>query len=320
MGTVYLAEDKENQGRCVIKQLTNRYDSAAELKEAIRLFKREAEILSKLKHPGIVRILDYYATDDGRYFLVMDLVQGCNLDTMVKTGGPFKSEHACWIGIQICEILEYLHGLKPPIIYRDLKPSNLMLTPEGRIILIDFGIARNFMPQDAATRVVSAGYSPPEQYMGKPEIRSDLYSLGATLMHILTGQKPRPLISSAPLSVISDIHPKLDLLVRQLTALHAEQRPPSARAVRIELAKIYHEFDPNFPIPQAELPAEPQSGPETSWAHQLSTQKRKALQRESFMSSMSNATADGAERNENGSTNKHGLWQNLRLWLSKFWT
>ncbi|MBZ0188478.1 MAG: serine/threonine protein kinase, partial [Candidatus Obscuribacterales bacterium] len=180
MGVVYLAEDRaDNNGKCVIKQLRSDNDDNEELSEAMRLFKREAQILKALDHAGIVTFFDDHATPDGAYFLVMDYVPGNNLETIIQNYGPFSQEDAVKVGIQICEVLEYLHEREPPIIYRDLKPSNLMLTPEGQIIFIDFGIAKVFMPKDSATRVVTAGYSPPEQYFGKPQTRSDLYSLGA---------------------------------------------------------------------------------------------------------------------------------------------
>ncbi len=253
MGTIYLAEDRlNNNSPCVIKQLTNRYANPQEHQEAVRLFKREAALLRGLNHPSVVRVFDSYTTEDGRYFLVMDYVQGKNLEIMLRTGGPFKSEHVAWIAIQCCEVLEYLHGQDPPVIYRDMKPSNLMLTPDGQIVLIDFGIARNFMPKEAATRVISAGYSPPEQYSGKPETRSDLYSLGQTMFQLLTGQRPKALSSSAPLLVTPYVNERLDGLVRKLTAQGINDRPPSAQAVRLELYQIYKELLPEFQIPTEE--------------------------------------------------------------------
>lgn len=250
MGTVYLAEDRgSDNGQCVIKQLTNKYTDPAEHAEAIRLFQREATILRNLHHPGIVRVFDDYATEDGRYFLVMDYVPGKDMEAMIKAGGAFTSEAAVRIAIQCCEVLEYLHSQDPPIIYRDLKPSNLMLTPDGRVIFVDFGIARSFMPKVAATRVVTAGYSPPEQYFGKPETRSDLYSLGATISHLLTSMRPKPLALCTPGLMNPRVVPSLDALVRKLTAHNAEDRPPTAQSVRWELYRVYKEIHPEFQIP-----------------------------------------------------------------------
>jgi serine/threonine-protein kinase len=252
MGTVFLAEDKQNNNiNCVIKQMNNKYGDEAERNEAIRLFRREADILRSLNHPGIVRVFDSYAeVESGRYFLVMDYVPGKNLETIVNTNGALSSELAVRIAIQCCDVLEYLHTSDPPIIYRDLKPSNLMLRPDGRIVFIDFGIARSFMPKDVATRVVTAGYSPPEQYFGKPETRSDLYSLGATISHLVTGSRPKPLTTCNPALVNNTVMPTLNALVMKLTAHDVEDRPPSAQATRFALYKIYKELHPEFAIPE----------------------------------------------------------------------
>jgi len=257
MGIIYLAEDRErNNDQCVIKQLISKYSDPEEQEEAVRLFRREANMLRRFDHPGIVRFFDDHTTSDGKYFLVMNYVPGKNLESIVASYGPFNSEATVEIAIQCCEVLEYLHEQTPPIIYRDLKPSNLMLTPDGKIVFIDFGIARSFMPSKSATRVVTAGYSPPEQYFGKPETRSDLYSLGATLGHLLTGMRPKPLSISAPRHLNREVLLTLDDLVRRLTAHNPEDRPFSARLVRYELYRIYYEIHPDFEIPEEALTAE----------------------------------------------------------------
>ncbi|HEY9785882.1 MAG TPA: serine/threonine-protein kinase [Candidatus Obscuribacterales bacterium] len=260
MGVIYLAEDKaKNNQQCVVKQLISKPTNSDEQAEAERLFQREVEILRQLDHPGIVKFSDFHVTPDGKYFLVMDYVPGKNLDSIVQNYGPFSSEATVEIAIQCCEVLEYLHEHDPPIIYRDLKPSNLMLTPEGQIVFIDFGIARVFMPKQAATRVVTAGYSPPEQYFGRPETRSDLYALGAALGHLCTGVRPKPLSVSAPILANPDVLPALDDLIRRLTAHNPEDRPHSAREVRHELYQIYHDIHPDFQIPEEALVASPPS-------------------------------------------------------------
>jgi len=254
MGVIYLAEDRrQSNTQCVVKQLISKPSDAHEHAEAVRLFRREANILKSLNHPGIVRFSDAHCTEDGKYFLVMDYVPGKNLDSIVSTYGPFNSEAAVEIAIQCCEVLEYIHDQDPPVLYRDLKPSNLMLTPDGQIVFIDFGIARSFMPKEAATRVVTAGYSPPEQYFGKPEIRSDLYALGATLSHLLTGVRPKPLSASNPMMVKPDVNPALDELIRQMTAHNPEDRPVSAREIRYRLYNIYKQINPEFEVPEEAL-------------------------------------------------------------------
>jgi serine/threonine protein kinase len=250
MGTVFLAEDR-SQGNAtrVIKQMIHKPGDEFERSESVRLFKREADILRTLDNAGIVKIHDSHVSDDGKYFLVMDYVPGKNLEMIINSkGGPLSSDEVVRIAIQCCDVLEYLHGRDEPIIYRDLKPSNLMLTPEGRIIFIDFGIAR-LMPKEAATRVVTAGYSPPEQYFGRPETRSDLYSLGATMHHLLTGMRPKPLTACNPENVNGSVLSSLSSLVRSMTAHEVEHRPPNAQAVKYYLLKIYKELHPEFEIP-----------------------------------------------------------------------
>ena len=254
MGVVFLAEDlTTGNAQCVIKQLSNQTSSKTDQSEAIRFFQREAEILRGLNHPGVVRVFDDHVTADGQYFLVMDYVPGKNLDDIVGAYGPFNSEATVEIAIQCCEVLEYLHEQEPPILYRDLKPSNLMLTPDGKIVFIDFGIARSFMPKEAATRVVTTGYSPPEQYFGRPELKSDLYAMGATLGFLLTHVRPKPLAESVPSRFAPDVLPSLNDLVRRLTAHTPEARPDSAKKVRHELYRIYQEIHPDFEIPQDAL-------------------------------------------------------------------
>jgi len=250
MGVIYLAEDSAaGNSSCVVKQLNSKYADPEERSEAVRLFKREASLLKSLNHPGVVRFFDSYSTEDGKHYLVMDYVRGSSLESVINDFGAFNDDDTVKVGIQICEVLEYLHDQEPPIIYRDLKPSNLMLTPEGQIVFIDFGIARTFMPKESATRVVTAGYSPPEQYFGKPETRSDLYALGATIGHLLTGVRPKPLTASQPSQHRADVHPNLDILVKQLTSHSPEDRPATARHVRHTLYRIYQEMHAEFEIP-----------------------------------------------------------------------
>ncbi len=242
MGVVYLAYAVDFSREVVVKQLMSKSNDPYENSEAIRLFKREAKILSKLNHPGIVPILDYHASSDGKYFLVMDYIKGKDLSVVLKNFGAFDSEAVVEIGIQCCQVLDYIHLQVPAIIYRDLKPSNLILTPEGRVIFIDFGIARIVNFNQAATKVVTSGYSPPEQYYGKPEPRSDLYALGVTLGHLLTGIKPKPLTQSNPLKDNKTINLHLNDLIFRLTNYNIDDRPATAQVVMLELKEIFKEI------------------------------------------------------------------------------
>lgn len=326
MGTVYLAEDRNTGNvRCVIKQLNNTSSHPSERAEAIRLFQREAAILRNLNHPGVVRIFDDYATEDGRYFLVMDYVPGKNLEVMLNTGGPFDAQMTVHMAIQCCKVLEYLHKQTPPIIYRDLKPSNLILTPNGDVVFVDFGIARVFMPADAATRVVTAGYSPPEQYFGKPETRSDLYSLGATMSHLLTGKRPKPLNPSIPGLLASGIPEPLSNLCHQLTAHSPEDRPATARAVRHELYRIYKELYPDFEIPSEPEPSQsPDSLKVTLGApaslNNISPPFARTIVRTGVGAHPSPSKSKSKRKDERTpATEKRSIKQVTRMKLSKLW-
>src|SRR5579885_3075949 len=159
-------------------------------KKAIEDFTREATVLARLSHPGIPTLIDHFA-ENGRHYLVMEFVAGGDLDKLIQqSGGKLPEDRVLRWARQILSVLEFLHGQTPPIVYRDLKPGNIMIDKDGRAMLIDFGIAR-FLPKGGhATQIGSPGYAPPEQYVGNVEPRSDIYSLGATMHHLLTGRDP----------------------------------------------------------------------------------------------------------------------------------
>ncbi len=250
MGSVYLAEDKRNgNSPCVIKMISKENKDLYAQAEMIKIWQREGEMLRKLNHRGIVKFLDEHFSME-RLYVVMEHIPGSNLETVLQREGALDSETVVRIGLQCCDVLEYLHSFDPPIIYRDLKPSNLMLRPDGLVVFVDFGIARDFEPQGPATRVVTSGYSPPEQYFGKPEPRGDLYSLGATMHHLLTGVRPKPLTPCSPIRLNPNVLPALDALIKELTCHEKEDRPPSARAVQYELFRIYKSIHPEFEIPE----------------------------------------------------------------------
>ncbi len=249
MGEVYLALDTKNDNQvCVVKKIKNERKDLATQIEMIKSCQREAGLLRKLNHRGIVKLLDDHYSAEGLY-VVMEYIPGSNLEDVVNRESALDSETVVRIGIQCCDILEYLHSFDPPIIYRDLKPSNLMLRPDGLVVFVDFGIARDFEPKGPATRVVTSGYSPPEQYFGQPEPRGDLYSLGATMHHLLTGVRPRPLTPCNPRHLNPAVLPALDTLIFSLTAHQKEERPASARITKQELFQIYQQIHPQFEIP-----------------------------------------------------------------------
>jgi serine/threonine protein kinase len=164
--------------------------------ESQRQFKREAQILDDLSHPHLPKIIDHFVLPGQGQYLVMEFVEGEDLcQALERVGGPLPEAQAlAWIG-QICDALTYLHNHTPPVIHRDIKPANIKIDPQGRVMLVDFGIAKVYDPSQKTTRgarAVTPGYSPEEQYLsvGRTDARTDIYALGATLYTLLTGQTP----------------------------------------------------------------------------------------------------------------------------------
>jgi serine/threonine-protein kinase len=233
MGTVFMARDRRLSNRsCVVKKLREDFYREEDMAKAISFFEREASVLSKLDHENIVHILDYFQEDDG-YFLVMEYIEGRDLSSILKgRQNPFEEALVISWMAQVCAVLEYLHEHDPPVIYRDLKPSNIMLDVKGRIKLVDFGIARSFDPTGEGTHVVSAGYSPPEQYWGEADIRSDIYSLGATMFFLLTAQQPEALQTCHVEKINPAVSEQLAFIVEKATAQDASQRYQSAKEIK----------------------------------------------------------------------------------------
>lgn len=196
MGTVYLGADRNLPGRLVaIKENADASQSAQEQ------FQREAVLLARLNHPNLPRVTDHFIEPSGLQYLVMDYVEGEDLrEVQQQQGGPLPEALALsWIE-QVMSALEHMHNwIDPatrrpsPIIHRDIKPGNIKRTPNGRIVLVDFGLAK-YEANDEATvagaRAFTSGYSPIEQYTGGTNVRSDIYALGATLYTLLTNQRP----------------------------------------------------------------------------------------------------------------------------------
>jgi len=164
--------------------------------EAQRQFKREAQMLCDLAHPNLPRVIDHFIIPGQGQYLVMDYIEGEDLQAMLDRAGAALTEAQVlpWIQ-QVCSALAYLHSQNPPIIHRDIKPANIKITPQGKAVLVDFGIAKLYDAQMRTTmgaRAVTPGYSPLEQYGrgGRTEPRTDIYALGATLYALLTGQEP----------------------------------------------------------------------------------------------------------------------------------
>lgn len=248
MSTVYKARDLRFTSvdrACAIKEMFN---SAEEMKlRQLRLanFQREASLLATLTHSAIPRIYDYFE-HQGTIYLVLELIHGHDLETLLsQRGEPFDESQILEWGINLCGVLIYLHNQKPePIIFRDLKPSNVMIRTEDQaLMLVDFGIARSFAPQQRGTMIGTEGYAPPEQYKGIADVRGDIYALGATLHHLSTGNDPRsetPFTfgNRPPRKLNPMLSPAFEELVLRCVSYHAEDRYQSVAEVKQALEQI----------------------------------------------------------------------------------
>lgn len=192
MSRVYLAMDKRLNKQWAVKEIEKRArnrNNEVVIQSAIA----EANMIKRLDHPAIVRIVDII--DDGDViYIIEDYIEGETLASILESNGAQPQELVIKWAMQLCEALEYLHTRKPPIIYRDMKPANVMVKPDGNIKIIDFGIAREYKESGLADTVClgTRGYAAPEQFGGKgqTDARTDVYCLGATLYHMVTGQNP----------------------------------------------------------------------------------------------------------------------------------
>ncbi len=195
MGAVYRARDLHfpNVVKLVaVKEMINTARDPLVKQTIVQNFEREAHILVALSHPCIPKIFDFF-THDNRSYLVLEFINGKDLEALLRETDDFIPEDQVigW-AIELCDVLTFLHSHKPePIIFRDMKPSNIMVNQDNHIVLVDFGIAKLFKEGQKGTMIGTEGYSPPEQYRGEATQRADIYSLGATLHHVLTRRDPR---------------------------------------------------------------------------------------------------------------------------------
>jgi tRNA A-37 threonylcarbamoyl transferase component Bud32/ribosomal protein L40E len=242
---VYQAQDTLFDDHLVaIKAITLSGLRPQEIIEATEAFNREITLLSGLKHPNLPRIYNHFSSSEC-WYLVMDYIEGITLENHLETMSETRlpSGEVLEIGIMLSTVLEYLHSRQPVIIFRDLKPANVILRSGGGIALIDFGIARHFKPGQARDTIPfgSPGYAAPEQY-GKAQTtpQTDIYGLGALLHHLLTGDDP----SQTPFRFAS-LHEEdqpvlcdLEKLIQQMVQMDAEKRPESITVVKEELQRI----------------------------------------------------------------------------------
>lgn len=248
MGNVYRAEDIRLPGRiCAVKEIQSAPSASAETRrQEQKQFLREASLLAQLDHPNLPKVSDYF-TDNGLDYLVMDYVPGKNLKELIDEsraqGALLNPEVVLNWGKQLLDAIRYLHQQDPPILHRDIKPANIKLTPDNRIKLVDFGLAKVLTGDDSRTITVIQGrgtayYTPLEQYGGESEhtdVRSDIYAVGATFYHLLSGKPPpeararflNPNVLRPLYEINKLVSRDLSGLVKWALEMHPDDRPES---------------------------------------------------------------------------------------------
>ena len=249
MGSVYRARDLHfpNVIKLVaVKEMINTAPDPLIRQTIVQNFEREANLLATLNHSSIPRIYDYFSQEN-RSYLVLEYIHGKDLEAIISENDGFLTEEQVltW-GIELCDVLSFLHNHKPdPIIFRDMKPSNVMIDHNGDVKLVDFGIAKSFQMGQKGTMIGTEGYSPPEQYRGEATPLADLYALGATLHHALSRRDPRmePPFSfeERPLRKINpSISEEVDRVVTTALQYNPEDRFSTAKDMKDALLAAAH--------------------------------------------------------------------------------
>ncbi len=238
MSTVYLAMNERANKQWAIKEVRKEGVKNFEIVKQSLIV--EIEILKKMNHPYLPSIVDVIDQEDS-FLIVMDYIEGNTLLQLLKEYGPQPQEYIVEWGKQLCEVLGYLHSREPAIIYRDLKPANIMLKPNGTITLIDFGTAREYKTENIedTTCLGTYGYAAPEQFggMGQTDARTDIYCLGMTLYHLLTGHNPcePPYELKSIREVRPDVSEGIEQIIRKCTQKNPKERYQSCEELLYEL-------------------------------------------------------------------------------------
>ncbi len=243
-------------------------------------FEREANILATLNHPSIPRVYDYFSVEN-RSYLVLEFVNGKDLEAVINdTQGFLSEEQVLGWAIELCDVLNFLHSHKPdPIIFRDMKPSNVMINQTGHVVLVDFGIAKPFQSGQKGTMIGTEGYSPPEQYRGDATQIADIYALGATIHHALSRRDPR---LEAPFSFaerpLRKINPAVSIEMETVTntalQYNPEHRFQSAEAMRDALVAAGRKTGMLNRIHLVTTPFQPSGGIKPLWNFQCEDEIR----------------------------------------------
>jgi outer membrane protein assembly factor BamB/tRNA A-37 threonylcarbamoyl transferase component Bud32 len=251
MSTVYRARDMrftQTVRVCAIKEMFDMSTDPAARRDKMQRFEMEANILAKLNHASIPKIYDFFGDND-RFFLVLEYVDGKNLESLLEVANaPLDERDVLEWAIKLCEVLSYLHNQKPgPIIFRDMKPSNVMLNNDGRLMLIDFGIAKVFLDDKKGTMIGTEGYSPPEQYKGIGQPAGDIYALGATMHHLLTNSDPRLEIpftfhERMPKTLNPKISPEMEAIIMKALEFSIEDRWKNVEEMKAALVRFQYKL------------------------------------------------------------------------------
>ena len=239
MSVVYMALNEKANKTWAVKEI--RKDGKMDYNTVTQGLVAEIETLKKLNHPNIPSVIDII-DDEDTYIVVMDYIEGNSLDKALEEHGAQPQEYVIKWAKQLCDALGYLHSLNPPIIYRDMKPANIMLKPDGNITLIDFGTAKTYdFAVGETTGIGTVGYAAPEQYigsgLGRTDARTDIYCLGITLYHLLTGIDPgRNVISNRSIRAVNpNLSPGLDEIIIKCTEMQPDDRYQSCAELMYDL-------------------------------------------------------------------------------------
>lgn len=239
LSAIYLIRDG-NKNLSVLKEAVVPSDADPHLKEkATEMLSREAQLLSKLDHSKIARVLDHFVEMD-RHYLIVEYLEGQDLRRLVKEEGKQSEQEVIEWCRQIAEIVVYLHEQPTPIVHRDLSPDNVILKENGELALIDFGAANEFAGTATGTMIGKQAYMAPEQLRGKASVKSDIYAFGGLVYFLLTGDDPVPLSESHPKRIVATVSEELDSFVASCTKMEAKDRIESARAMLERLVALEH--------------------------------------------------------------------------------
>ena len=258
MGSIFRAVDEHLGVEVAVKENLFTIDDYA------RQFRREATILANLRHPNLPRVSDHFSIEDQGQYLIMDYIEGEDLQERLERQGPFDEEEVVFVGASICDALAYMHSREPVVLHRDIKPANVRITPRGEVYLVDFGLAKVMHHGDQTTttgaRAMTMGFSPPEQYgAARTDARTDIYSLGATLYTALTGYTPEDSLAQTmdqeELTPVRERNPKISKrvsdAVEKALQVHPNNRFQLAAEFKNELLKAQSgRFSINFNFDQ----------------------------------------------------------------------